>query len=87
MKLFASKYLLSDDYFKELSDDIYYGIFDYLEMAYDNGYERLSSVMTEVAKIDLGHNLLAKYDLVHPQDRQGICHQIANERDDFVWTK
>lgn len=56
-------------------------------MAYDNGYERLSSVMTEVAKIDLGHNLLAKYDLVHPQDRQGICHQIANERDDFVWTK
>lgn len=87
LKLFASKYLLSDDYFKELSDDIYYGIFDYLEMAYDNGYERLSSVMTEVAKIDLGHNLLAKYDLVHPQDRQGICHQIANERDDFVWTK
>ena len=87
LKLFASKYLLSDDYFKELSDDIYYGIFDYLEMAYDNGYERLSSVMTEVAKIDLGHNLLAKYDLVHPQDRQGIWHQIANERDDFVWTK
>ena len=87
LKLFASKYLLSDDFFKELSDDIYYGIFDYLEMAYDNGYERLSSVMAQVAQIDLNHNLLAKYDLVHPQDRQGICHQIANERDDFVWTK
>lgn len=87
LKLFASRYLLSDDYFKELSDDVYYGIFDYLEMAYANGYERLNAVMAEVAKIDLSHNLLAKYDLIHPQDRQGICHQIANERDDFIWTK
>lgn len=86
LKLFASKYLLSDEYFKELSDDIYYGIFDYLEMAYNNGYERLNSVMAQVAKIDLKHSLLVKYDLIHPQDRQGICHQIANERDDFVWT-
>ena len=87
LKLFASKYLLNDDYFKELSEDIYYGIFDYLEMVYNNGYERLNSVMANVAQIDLKHNLLVKYDLVHPQDRQGICHQIANERDDFKWTK
>lgn len=87
LKLFASKYLLHDDYFKELSEDIFYGIFDYLEAAYDNGYERLLSVMSHVAQIDLKHSLLAKYDLIHPQDRQGICHQLANERDDFTWIK
>lgn len=86
LKLFTSKYLLSDEYFNELCDDIYYGIFDYLEKAYNNGYERLNEVMAHVARIDLKHNLLAKYDLIHPQDRQGICHQIANERADFVWT-
>ncbi len=86
LKLFVSKHLLTDDYFKDLSDDIYYGIFDYLEKDYSNGYERLNSVMVHVAQIDLNHNLLVKYDLVHPQDRQGICHQIANERDDFAWT-
>ena len=86
LKVFASTYLLSDEYFKDLGNDIYYGIFDYLEMAYNNGYERLNSVMAHVAQVDLNHNLLSKYDLVHPQDRQGICHQLANERDDFVWT-
>lgn len=86
LKLFASKYFLNDDYFNDLSEDIYYGIFDYLEMTYQNGYERLNAVMSHVAQIDLKHNLLAKYDLIHPQDRQGICHEIANERDDFVWT-
>lgn len=86
LKLFASKYLLREDYFKELSEDIYYGIFDYLEMAYSDGYERLLSVMSHVAQIDLKHSLLSKYDLIHPQDRQGICHQLANERDDFAWT-
>ena len=86
LKVFASTYLLSDEYFKDLCNDIYYGIFDYLEMAYANGYDRLLSVMAHVAQIDLAHNLLSKYDLVHPQDRQGICHQLANEKDDFVWT-
>lgn len=85
LKRFATKYLLSDDYFKDLGDDIFYGIYDYLEMAYANGYERLNSVMAQVAQIDLRHNLLVKYDLLHPQDRQGICHQLANERDDFIW--
>ena len=86
LKIFASTYLLNDEYFKDLCNDIYYGIFDCLEKAYANGYDRLLAVMTNVAQIDLSHNLLSKYNLVHPQDRQGICHQLANERDDFVWT-
>lgn len=87
LKRFASKHLLQDDYFGDLCDDIYYGIYDYLEAAYKNGFERLLRVMSNVAAIDLQHNLLVKYDLVHPQDRQGICHQLANEREDFSWTK
>ena len=85
LRLFSSKNLFSDDYFKDLSEDIFYGIFDCLEAEYENGYSRMNSVMTTVAQIDLSHNLLSKYDLVHPQDRQGICHQLANERDDFSW--
>ena len=86
LRVFAERYLLSDEYFKDLSQDVFYGIFDYLEKVYANGYERLNEVMSHVAQIDLQHNLLVKYDLVHPQDRQGICHQLANEREDFVWT-
>lgn len=85
LKAFASKHLLTDTYFKELTDDIYYGIYDLLDKFYDDSYERLNDVMTQVVQIDLKHNLLSKYDLVHPQDRQGICHQLANERSDIAW--
>ena len=85
LKTFASKHLLTDDYFKDLVDDNYYGIYDLLGKLYADGYERLNDVMAQVVRIDLKHNLLSKYDLVHPQDRQGICHQLANERSDIVW--
>ena len=85
LKAFASKYLLTDDYFNDLVNDIYYGIYDVLGKIYTDGFERLNDVMSQVVRIDLQHNLLSKYDLVHPQDRQGICHQLANERSDIVW--
>lgn len=86
LKVFASQHLLQNDYFDDLANDIYYGIYDLLEKTYADGYERLLDVMTQVVQIDLKHNLLSKYDLVHPQDRQGICHQLANERSDVAWT-
>jgi len=86
LKIFASQHLLQNDYFEDLANDIYYGIYDYLDKVYSDGYERLLDVMSQVAQIDLKQNLLAKYDLVHPQDRQGICHQLANERSEIIWT-
>ena len=86
LRLFTTKYLLTDEYFSDLSEDIYFGVCDYLEMTFPDGYERMNRVLSEVAKIDLSQNLLVKYELVHPQDRQGICHRLANEREDFVWT-
>ena len=76
LKTFASKHLLTNDYFKDLADDIYYGIYDLLGKLYVDGYERLNDVMAQVVRIDLKHNLLSKYDLVHPQDRQGICQDV-----------
>ena len=85
LKLFASKYLLSDEYFKDLCDDIYYAIYDYFVKDYPLGMDRLNDVMSNVVKIDLRHNLLSKYDLVRPQDRQGICHQLANVKEDISW--
>ena len=85
LKIFASQNLLHKDYFEDLTNDIYYGIYDYLDKVYNDGYDRLLDVMAQVVKIDLKHNLLSKYDLVHPQDRQGICHQLANERSEIMW--
>ena len=86
LKVFTKKHLMIDDYFEELKEDIYYGICDYMERIFTNGYERMNVVLSSVTSIDLNHNLLVKYGLVYPQDRQGICHHLANEREDIVWT-
>lgn len=85
LKRFSEEKLLNEEYFEDLTSDVFYGIYDYLEKPYPNGYERVLDVMSAVTQIDLGNNLLVRYDLVHPQDRQGICHQIANDRDDIKW--
>lgn len=86
LKIFASRHLLSDEYFNDLCNDIFHGIYDYFVRDYSCGMERLNDVMSNVVQIDLKHNLLYKYDLVHPQDRQGICHQLANEKEEISWT-
>ena len=87
LKLFAEKHLLSEEYYFDLCDDIFNGVFDFLLMNYENGYERMLAVLGQAANIDLQQNLLVKYDLVKTRDRQGICHQLANDRDDFVWVQ
>lgn len=85
LKQYTEKYLLTESFYRDLMDDIYYGIYDLFSKEYDNGFARLGDVMIYVAQIDLKHNMLCKYDLVHPKDRQGICHQLVNERSDIAW--
>ena len=86
LKLFTKDHLLTDEYFTDLCNDIFDSIYDYTGQTFSDGYERMSVVLSEVPKVDLHHNLLVKYDLVTPRDRQGVCHHLANEREDFVWT-
>ncbi len=86
LKMFARTHLIIDDYYNDLKDDVFYGIYDFLEKDFPNGYEKMNTVLSSVAGIDLSHNLLVKYELVHPQDRQGICHHLANERKEILWT-
>ena len=87
LKLFSEKQLLSEEYYLDLCDDIFNGVVDFLLMNYDNGYDRMLAVLGQAANIDLQQNLLVKYDLVKIRDRQGICHQLANDREDFVWVQ
>lgn len=86
LRIFSKEHLMIDDYFEDLKNDIYYGIYDDFEKSFSNGYERMLQVLTDAAMIDLSHNLLVKYGLVHPKDKQGICHFLANEREDIIWT-
>ncbi len=85
LKLFVKEQLLDPAYFDDLFQDIYYGIHDYFVKEYSFGIERLQDVMNNVVQMQLQHNLLVKYDLVRPRDRQGVCHQIANEKKEISW--
>ncbi len=87
LKVFVEENLLNSGYYKDLADDIYFGVIDLFQRDYNSGMDRLIDVMSNVVKIDLSQNLLVKYDLIRPQDRQGICHQLANERDDVTWVQ
>ena len=87
LKLFASENLLSEEYFSLLCEDVFYGVFDLFEKDYTLGWERMNDVLSFVTTIDLRHNLLSKYDLVRTADRQGVCHQLANEREEITWVK
>ena len=87
LKFFASKNLLSEEYYQDLCNDIFYGIYEFFIEEYDNGFDRMIAALKHTGLIDLSHNLLAKYDLVRIQDRQGVCHQLANDREDVAWVK
>ena len=87
LKLFAAENLLSEEYFVALCNDIFFGVFDLFEKDYNFGWDRMLDVLSHVVTIDLNHNLLSKYDLVRPQDRQGVCHQLANERGEITWVR
>jgi hypothetical protein len=70
--------------FESLQDEIHYGVRDVHDADHPDGYMRVRKV-TEVAR---GLNITANALIVrtHLKDRDGICHQLANE-DRLKWIK
>ena len=63
--------------FDSLQDEIYHGVVDVCESDYLNGFERMKSTVTQASSVVGTSNLLMSS--VKTQDRQGICHQLAND--------
>lgn len=62
--------------FERLQDDIHSGVIDVVEDDHPSGLRRLTSVLSLVGQLDLSrHRLIA---VVEIDDRQGMCHQLAN---------
>ncbi len=63
--------------FIALQDEIFHGVIDLCEGAHANGFERMKATVAQAAQVAGTSNPLAP--ATKTQDRQGICHQLANE--------
>jgi hypothetical protein len=70
--------------FESLQDDIHSGVADVCDAGHADGYERVKQVTQAARELHLTSNALLTCS--KPKDRDGICHQLANE-DRLLWTK
>jgi hypothetical protein len=70
--------------FESLQDDIHSGVVDVCDDDHADGYERVKQVTQAARGLHLTSNALLTCS--KPKDRDGICHQLANE-DRLLWTK
>jgi len=68
--------------FDDLQDEVYHGVVDVTDAAHPNGYERMKATVSQASTVALSANPLSS--VTKSQDRQGICHQLANE-DRLKW--
>lgn len=71
-----------DGTFDDLQDEVYHGVVDVTDATHPNGYERMKATVVQASTVALTSNPLAS--VTKSQDRQGICHQLANE-DRLKW--
>jgi hypothetical protein len=63
--------------YEGLQDDIHDGVVEIAESDHETGLDRLRSVVTASAQVDLsGHPLISVSKV---RDRHGICHQLSND--------
>jgi hypothetical protein len=69
--------------FDALQEEVFQGVVDVSEAVHASGFERMKATVAHAATVASTSNPLAPATRV--QDRQGICHQLANE-DRLMWT-
>ena len=84
ISVFDHGLLYGDGVFEGLSDDIFHAIIDIVESDHACGFERVKAVVTQAATVDVSGNALSSVSTV--RERQGICHQLAND-DRLTWVK
>ncbi|MEO7919641.1 MAG: ABC-three component system protein [Thermoanaerobaculia bacterium] len=70
--------------FESLQKDIYDGVVDTHDADHADGYVRVCRVTEAARNLNLTENALLS--AARPKDRDGVCHQLAND-DRLRWTK
>lgn len=63
--------------FDALQEEVFQGVVDICERSHSTGFERMKATVSQAAQVASTSNPLAPATRV--QDRQGICHQLAND--------
>jgi len=71
-----------DGTFNDLQNEVFHGIVDIAEGIHSNGFERMKASVAQASQVAMTANPLAS--VTKAQDRQGICHQLANV-DRVIW--
>lgn len=69
--------------FDALQEEVFQGVVDVSDAPHTNGYARMKATVAQAALVTSTSNPLAS--AMQVQDRQGICHQLANE-DRLTWS-
>ena len=71
--------------FRALQDEIHSGVRDIIRGDHVNGFRRLLAVVHTARSLRLtSHPLVPR---MHTRDSGGVCHQLANDRDDVTWVR
>ena len=70
--------------FDAIREEIYHGCVDIYDMDYEDGLTRLRSTVSHAGMLSPNCNALCIR--VQTQDKQGLCHHLANDGK-FVWVK
>lgn len=70
--------------FDSLQSDVYNGVIDVCEASHTDALERLRKTVTAAGQLDVNGNALV--GVARVADKQGICHQLAND-DRLIWMK
>lgn len=82
LRAFSRDYLPEGE-FRKLQDEFYEGIQDELDEDHPSGYKRVCSVVKVARSLQISnHPLSSKLGQL---DRAGICHQLANDKDEVQW--
>ncbi len=68
--------------FDALQEEVHHGVVDVCDGSHTNGFERMKATVAQASTIAATANPLSSATKV--QDRQGICHQLAND-DRLIW--
>jgi len=75
---------LPDREFEKLQEEIYDGIRDDIHDEHEDGYRRVRAVVKTARELQISHPLVPS---ICVKDRGGICHQLANDKDEIRWVK
>lgn len=70
--------------YEALQDEVFHGVVDVCDAHHTDGFSRMRAVVTQSANVSVTSSALSSVTKV--QDKQGICHQLANE-DRVTWVQ